>query len=135
MSLYLLDSDSFVFLLKGNTGLVTRVQAIGDASIGVATINAAEVLYGAYNSANSAQSLRITRALLARFQSIPLDNGIADKYGEIRADLRRNGTLIPEFDILVGASAIVSGRTLVTNNIQHLARLSTYGMTLENWKS
>ena len=58
-------------------------------------------------------------------------NDIARTFGEIKAQLRRQGSLIEDFDLLVAATAWVNGLTLVTNNTAHFGRVG--GLTLDNW--
>jgi predicted nucleic acid-binding protein len=135
MSSYLLDSDSLIFLLKQNPGMVAKVGQAGSATIALSVISAAEILHGAYYSSNPVQNLKDTRNLISQFQVIDLNQAIADKYGEIKAILKQNGQLIADFDLLIAATALIGQRTLVTNNLRHFSRLTTYGLTLENWKS
>jgi predicted nucleic acid-binding protein len=72
--------------------------------------------------------------LIAKYAVIDLDTPIADKFGEIKTNLRRAGFILADFDLLIGATAIATARTLVTNNTKHFQRLATYGLTLENWR-
>ncbi len=135
MSAYLLDSDSLIFLLKGNSGLVTKVGQVGPASIGLSVVSVAEILHGAYNSSNPTQSLKDTRGLISQFKVIELSQPIADKYGEIKANLKQSGQLLADFDLLIAATALVEARILVTNNVKHFNRLSKQGLAVENWKN
>ena len=52
-------------------------------------------------------------------------------YAEEKARLRKLGTPIDEFDLLIGACAVVNGLYLVTNNENHFLRIK--GITVENW--
>jgi len=105
---YLLDTDSFIV---------------------------AEVLHGADYSTDPAASLLSTHTLISQLCIVDLDTAIADTFGEIKADLRRLGLLIADFDLLIGATAIMAGRTPVTNNARHFLPLSAHGLLLENWKA
>jgi tRNA(fMet)-specific endonuclease VapC len=40
---------------------------------------------------------------------------------------------VDDFDILIGATAIVHGLTLVTNNTRHFENIS--GLALEDWST
>src|SRR5690242_10097570 len=116
MTEYLLDTDSFIFLLKHEPSVEAKALATGMHRIAVSAITVAEVLHGAYYSADPAASLLLTRALIGQLSVIDLGSAIADKFGEIKAELRRHGLLLADFDRLIGATAIVASRTLVTNN-------------------
>ena len=113
--------------------ITAKVANVGFGSLGISAITAAEALHGAYFSANPAKSLQMTRDLLSRFTSVDLNEPIADRFGELKANLRQSGLVIADFDLLIGATAIVSGRTLVTNNTKHFQRLVPLGLTIENW--
>lgn len=132
---YLLDTDTFIFLLKRDAKVTAKANAVGASDIALSAITVAEALHGAYYSADPIKSLRLTRALIAKYAIIDLDTLIADKFGEIKADLRRAGLILADFDLLIGATAIVAGRTFVTNNTRHFNRLISYGLVLENWKT
>lgn len=134
MTAYLLDTDSFIFLLKRDPKIESRAQAVGFADLALSVITVAEVLRGAYFSANPSQSLTMTRALLRQFAQVDLTSAMAERFGEIKADLRRQGQIIADFDLLIGATAIVTGRMLVTNNTKHFQRMQAYDLALENWK-
>lgn len=59
--------------------------------------------------------------------------GIARRFGKIKAFLRTTGNLIEDFDLLLAASALTHGLTLVTNNTSHFQRVSD--LNLQNWTS
>ena len=135
MTQYLLDTDTFIYLLKHDRSVEQRAHAVGDGAIALSAITAAEVLHGAYFSTNPAQSLTETRALLGRFVVIPLDTPIADAFGRIKAELRRLGQVLADFDLLIGATVVVHNRTLVTHNTKHFLRVAPFGLSLEDWKT
>ena len=54
------------------------------------------------------------------------------KYGEIRYSLEHVGKRVDQFDLLIGATAIHHGLTLVTSNTKHFERIE--GITIENWR-
>ncbi len=56
---------------------------------------------------------------------MPLENSVKKK-------LETNGNRIEDFDILIGATAIVNNIVMVTYNVKHLERLSD--IVIENWK-
>lgn len=133
MSDYLLDTDTFIFLLKHHPTVEAKARAVGMGRLALSAVSVTEVLHGAYYSANPSASLMAIRALIAQLAVITLDQAIADKFGEIKADLRRQGQILADFDLLIGATALVAGRILVTNNTKHFQRLGAYGLVIENW--
>jgi len=64
------------------------------------------------------------------FEIIPI-YGSFEKYAEERVRLQNAGVLIPDFDLLIGATAVANNLKMVTNNEKHLSRIS--GIVIENW--
>jgi tRNA(fMet)-specific endonuclease VapC len=132
---YLLDTDTLIFLYKQNAGVTANVQQLGTASIAISVITIAEVLHGAYFSAKPQETLQATRSLIAQFAVLDLTTPIAERFGLLKADFRRLGQVIADFDLLIAATALIANRVLVTNNIKHFQQLSPFGLILENWKT
>ena len=53
-------------------------------------------------------------------------------HGQIKAGLERAGRTLDDADLLIGAIALASKGTLVTNNTSHFEDIP--GLRLENWK-
>jgi tRNA(fMet)-specific endonuclease VapC len=62
---------------------------------------------------------------------LAVDADIARAFGEIKAQLRRQGNLIEDFDLLLAATALANGLTIITNNTAHFGRVA--GLFLDNW--
>lgn len=52
-------------------------------------------------------------------------------YGDCKATLKRQGKLIDDFDLLIGAIAVTYNLIMVTENVKHLARIPH--INIENW--
>jgi tRNA(fMet)-specific endonuclease VapC len=128
---YLLDTNICIYFLNQNKKIVRQLQKIPEADLAISLITVAELQFGAYNSTQIKSNLEKIRAFQNIVQSISLTTKITEKYAEIKAGLRKKGLPVDDFDILIGATAIVNGLTLITNNRQHFERLQ--GLSLENW--
>lgn len=64
------------------------------------------------------------------FTVVPIYNSLS-LFAKEKVRLQRLGHLIPDFDLLIGTTAISNNFTLETNNEKHLSRIS--GIKLENW--
>jgi len=63
-----------------------------------------------------------------------LDQAILEKAGEIYALLKQKGKIPGEFDILIGATAILNNLMFITNNEKHYLPLEQYfSLKLGNW--
>ena len=54
-----------------------------------------------------------------------------DLYAKEKARLRKAGTPVDDFDLLIGVTAVTHGLTMVTNNTDHFKRIN--GIDLEDW--
>ena len=63
------------------------------------------------------------RLFLEAVDVVPLDDAACRVFGEERARLREEGNLIGDMDILIGATAVRNGLTLLTNNRRHFERM------------
>ncbi len=65
----------------------------------------------------------LVEQLLALIPSLPLTHPIADRAAGLRSDLAAAGTPIGPYDLLIAATALEHGATLVTNNVREFVRL------------
>jgi tRNA(fMet)-specific endonuclease VapC len=63
------------------------------------------------------------RGFIAPFRVIPVTEPIAVQFVEIRALLTRQGELISDFDMLIGATALHYNLTVLTFNLRHFSRI------------
>ncbi|UVO49584.1 type II toxin-antitoxin system VapC family toxin [Sphingomonas sp. SUN019] len=88
-----------------------------------------ELMFGAFNSERVTANLDRLSALDFPVLSFDADDGRVA--GEIRARLRRTGTPIGPFDVLIAGQSLARDLTLVTANTREFARIK--GLRLENW--
>lgn len=131
MKQYLLDSNAAIELLRNRTGSVA-VQLInaGIDNCAVSDITIYELYYGAYCSKNVKQNIASIENFKKWMTVIPSSEAFEEAARQ-KAKLRAEGGLIEDFDILIGCTAKVSGRALVTDNLKHLSRIE--GIQIENW--
>ena len=130
---YLLDTNTCIFLMKIERGVVARYRENRAAGIGISAITAAELHYGVYNSASIEKNGRNLASFLIGVETLEFGSVAATEYGRIRAILRQRGTLIGAMDMLIAAHAKSEGLTLVTNNTREFAHID--GLELQDWLS
>ncbi|NES00667.1 MAG: type II toxin-antitoxin system VapC family toxin [Symploca sp. SIO1B1] len=129
---FLLDTNICIYIIKQKPPKVLeKFQTLDISDISISSITAAELEYGVYKS----QRLEKNRAALNQFliplEVIPFDERATQAYGQIRADLERQGIVIGGMDMLIASQAISLGLILVTNNVRELSRIP--GLAIENW--
>ncbi|MEH2176353.1 MULTISPECIES: type II toxin-antitoxin system VapC family toxin [unclassified Nostoc] len=130
---YLLDTDTCIYWIKDINPVKTKVREIGWEQICICSITVAELYFGAYNSQRVVENLTRAEEFIQNLPVVPLTDPALRKYGELKAELRRIGQTIAEFDLLIASVAVAENYTLVTNNIRHYSRISN--LQLENWIS
>ena len=70
-------------------------------------------------------------SLRQRFDCIDLDINSAQHAGQVRAHLRKFGTPIGEYDLLIAGIALAHNLTVVTHNTREFSRVP--GLQVEDW--
>ena len=83
-----------------------------------------ELLEGAYGADDPEERVRSLRQFLSGFALVGLDQAVMETFAKLRLRLRRHGSLIPDFDLLIASTAITHNLTLLTRNIRHFSRVS-----------
>ncbi|MBW4563519.1 MAG: type II toxin-antitoxin system VapC family toxin [Mojavia pulchra JT2-VF2] len=128
---YLLDTDTCIYWIKDINSVRTKVRQIGWEQIYICSITVAELYFGAYNSQRIVENLARAEDFIQNLPVVPLTTPALKKFGELKAELRRLGQPITEFDLLIASVALTENYILVTNNTRHYSRIT--GLQLENW--
>lgn len=127
---YLLDTNICISMLKNKYGVREAISKVNAKNCYVSEVVLGELYFGASFSNNKNERLKDVAFIIEHFKVIPISETLP-LFGDMKAELKRNGTLIDDFDILIGCAAIVSNLTMVTDNVKHLERLP--GIVIENW--
>jgi tRNA(fMet)-specific endonuclease VapC len=98
---------------------------------GISSITLSELEYGVQKSAFVEQNALNLLRFLVQFNVVPFDESAAREYGQIRASLEKQGRMIGNMDMLIGAHARSLGCVLVTNNEKEFKRID--GLKIVNW--
>jgi tRNA(fMet)-specific endonuclease VapC len=60
-----------------------------------------------------------------------VDEAVAARFGDVKAELRRQGMLIEDCDLFIAATALAYTLTLVTNNVDHFRRIPD--LAIDTW--
>lgn len=100
-------------------------------SIGLSSIVARELYFGAHKSAKVQHNLETLRLLFAGFPILDFDQRDAFTAGEVRAVRAVKGTPIGPYNALIAGQAKARGLVLVTNNLDEFNRVD--GLRVEDW--
>jgi len=128
---YLLDTNICIYVINNRPpAVLARFIAHEPEGLGVSTITVSELYWGVHKS-GSARNLAALEKFLSPLTVFDYNLAAAQRYGELRAHLERQGTPIGPLDQQIAAHALALGITLVTNNLREFDRVP--GLRLENW--
>ncbi len=120
---YLLDADWAIEALAGRRHAVEPLQEIAAQGIAISWVTVGEIYEGAFGFPDPHTHLAAFRVFLRPLRKLNLNDPIMERFAEIRASLRRQGQIISDFDILLAATALHHGLTVLTFNVRHLGRI------------
>lgn len=130
MSKYLFDTNICIYFIQGKYNLKEKFRKIKEENRFISEITLAELKFGVQNSSFPKKNIKPLEDFLTGVQILPIYNSL-DLYAIEKSRLRKAGTIIDDFDILIGVSAVANKLILVTNNEKHLGRIE--GIKIENW--
>lgn len=120
---YLVDTDRVVDWLKGRADAQRLLATLGNEGWAISLITYGEVYDGIYYGANPQRHEQDFRELLRSVPVLPLNQAIMRRFARIRGQLRRQGRIIGDPDIIIGATALHYDLRLVTRNVSHFERI------------
>lgn len=130
---YLLDTNTCIRYINGRSpALAKKLDSLSEGDAVVCSVVKAELFFGALRSQNPVKTMEGQRQFLSLFASLPFDDGAAEHYARIRADLTEKGTIIGGNDMLIAAIALANDLVLVTHNTREFERIKT--LKLEDWE-
>ena len=132
MPLYMLDTDTVSYLVRGKTpALDVRLAAVSPKHLCISAVTRGELLYGLKLKDGAHRLAQLVDQFLFRVQCLPWDEAAATHFASIAADLHKAGTPIGSMDAMIAGHAMATGAVLITNNQRHFSRVA--GLTVENW--
>ena len=128
---FLLDTDTCIYALKQQRGVLERLLTHSPADIAVSVITEAELLTGAAKSDAAAKIGRLVENFLRPLTILDFVSDDAATYAQIRGRLERAGKPIGPLDTLIAAQALARKLTLVSNNRKEFGRVPR--LAIENW--
>lgn len=104
---FLIDTDVLVDHLR-----IARRVPVAPEAAAYSSVTRAELYAGGETDE------AVVDELLGAFEEIPLDRSVAEEAGRIR-----RSTDLPLADAVIAATALLSGRVLVSRNRRHFARV------------
>jgi tRNA(fMet)-specific endonuclease VapC len=127
---YLIDTDWVIDHLNQIERVVNRLRELRPQGLALSIASLAELYEGVHYSRDPEQSQQAFDAFLEDVTVLGLDEEICKIFGRERGRLRRQGQLIGDLDLLIAATCVHYGLTLLTNNRRHFDRIE--GLSIES---
>lgn len=118
--------------MRGDAGIIDRIQRYSPADLSLSAITLAEILYGIEKSPvkkkERQKKIRQISSLLGLYS---FDEAAAEEYALIRSQLEREGLAISERDTQIASIARANRLTVVTHNVKEFGRVSR--LKVEDW--
>src|ERR1700730_6009185 len=129
---YMLDTNICIYIAKHQPPEVkARFERLKPGQLVMSAITYGDLYYGANKSNQRTRALEGLDELIPDIPAENLTSAAAEAYGEIRATLEKQGRLIGNNDLWIGAHAKALEVTLATNNARDFKRIA--GLSVENW--
>jgi predicted nucleic acid-binding protein len=123
----LLDTSIAIESFKNNLVILQHLNAVQAV---VNTIVLGELYTGAFLATKAGQQLAYIAGLKANSRVLTCDQGTAEHFGFIKADLQKRGKMIPVNDIWIAATAIQHKLPLAARDA-HFENVQ--GLVVEKW--
>jgi tRNA(fMet)-specific endonuclease VapC len=127
---YLIDTNICIYYIKGKFDLNKKFEKADPENCFISEISLAELKFGVANSDKKEKNQKALDNFLTGIKVVPIFHSL-DLYASEKARLRKAGTPVDDFDILIGVTSVTHNLTMVTNNTDHFKRLK--GIVLEDW--
>ena len=129
---FFLDTNICIYHLNGSAqGISRMLEKTPFRSVKIPSMVAAELLYGAEKSAKREYDLNIFKTFLSLYDIVPFDQKAIEYYAAIRKTLESTGKIIGGNDLVIAATVMANGGTLVTRNIDEFSRIE--GLLVSDW--
>jgi tRNA(fMet)-specific endonuclease VapC len=127
---YLIDTNICIYFIKGLYDLKSKFEKVDPENCYISEITLAELKFGVENSEKKEKNQKVLENFLTGVKVLPIFHCI-DLYAKEKARLRKAGTPIDDFDLLIGVTSVAHNMIMVTNNTKEFKRIN--GIDLEDW--
>ena len=127
---FLVDTDWIIDHFNRVAKTTARLKEAEKDGLAVSIVSLAELWEGIWFADDRVKGEMLLRKFLGGVQVLDIDEETCVHFGRIRGELRRTNQLFGDFDIIIGATALRHGLTLLSNNRKHFGRI--HGLRIES---
>lgn len=122
---YLVDTDWVIDHFRGVELITRKLEDAASQGIAISMISLAEIYEGIFASKNQKKSQQLLDGFLTfDLRVLGINEDICRIFGRERANMRKEGQLIGDMDLLIASTAINYNLTILTNNKKHFEKVS-----------
>lgn len=127
--MFVLDTNTLIYYFKGEGNVAKKLLQQSPNDIGIPSIVICELEVGIVKSSSPQKRISQLGILLSTVEVLPFGLEAANTAAQIRVNLEQDGKPIGPYDILIAATVITHGATLVTHNTQEFERIEPLKIT------
>lgn len=127
--MFVLDTNTLIYYFKGEGNVAINLLEKSPKDIAIPSIVIYELGVGIGKSSSPKKRISQLEIFLSTIEVLPFDLETANAAALIRVNLEQVGKPIGPYDILIAATAITHGATLVTHNTQEFERIESLNIT------
>ena len=131
MNGFILDTDTWIEYFHHRGGVDQHIAETSVEQIYASEVSIAELTFGALHSRSVEKHLQEPKMIEETFTVLPIRNGWARDYAEIRHALASQGLIVGDLDVLIAVTARQQGLTVVTHNTKHFSNMP--GVICVDW--
>ena len=128
---FLIDTNILIYRLKNLGNVNDNFLKYKDEQMSVSVVSYGELIFGAMKSKSVEKNLETVKNIKSIFPLIDITSDIMEIFGKIKAYIQKIGKPVDDMDLLISATAISKGMTLVTHNTKHFENIPN--LKLEDW--
>ena len=129
MSVSILDTSACAALMRHNPEIEAFLRSLAPGDVALVPPVVAEIEYGISRLEAGTRKRELLERELSRLletiQVLEWTGASSVQFGEIKAQLERDGTPIDDMDVAIAAVAVSHGAEVVTANLSHFSRVGT----------
>ena len=132
----LVDTSVLIGLERRAAGLDILSDHVPNEPVGLSVITASELLAGVYRANTQHRRLRreaFVNSLLESMPVVPVDLGIARVHALLWSQLASEGRVIGAHDMLIAATAVTLGWSVLTDNVREFGRVPGLEVHRPDW--
>jgi tRNA(fMet)-specific endonuclease VapC len=130
-ALYLLDTNTVSYIVKGNNPTVDRhLAGMPISRITISSVTEGELRYGIARKPEASRLRKIVDSFLQHVTILPWDSKAAQEYGNLRAALEQEGHSMGNLNTMIAAHALAVKAVVVTSD-RAFSRIKR--LKIEDW--